>query len=705
MIDSQTVTVTVDTIAPNVSLADLDPLSDNGFSNSDNITNDNTPTFSGSAEAGARVELREGGTLHGTTFGSSNWSITTLTLSSANHNIFVRVIDGAGNQVDSPNLTVTIDTSAPAAGTPDLIAANDSGSSTTDNITNNSTPTLTGTSSGNALVELLSADMLIASTIATAGGTWSIATPALANGVYILFARATEASGNFVNSGTLTLTIDTTAPTVTDPDLEAASDSGLSDSDNITNDTTPTFRGTAEVGLTVQLLEGTTVLGTAGAGGGQWVITPAALAAGSHTVFTRITDPAGNVFTSLPVTFTIDNVAPTVSNADLDNDSDSGISNVDNLTNDTTATFRGTTEPGVIVELRNGATFLGSTTAALDGNWAITTTSLVNGVNNVAARAIDAAGNLVNSAAALVVTLDTTPPTVSVPDLDAASDSGLTNGDNITNDSTPTLSGTAEVGLVVELLQGSTILGTATVTTGAWFITTGTLVDGEYAIFARTTDAAGNTVESLPLNVTIDTTGPVVSVPDLNSSSDSGLSNADNLTNDNTPTLGGSVEAGIGGELREGTTVLGFVSGDWILTLATMTSAAHNLFVHAVDVAGNVTNSAVLTFTIDTTPPAVSVPDLVAASDLGPSSTDNITADFTPTFSGTAETGATVELREGGLVLQTAAGGTWSMTTLPLANGVHLISARHRRGRQCDRFGQPDGDHQHQHAQPRPSQR
>ena len=80
--------------------------------------------------------------------------------------------------------------------------------------------------------------------------------------------------------------IDTTAPGApSTPDLEAASDTGRSDTDDLTNDTTPTFTGTAEVGSTVTLKEGATVLGTGIAdGSGNWSITSTALSEGDHTI-------------------------------------------------------------------------------------------------------------------------------------------------------------------------------------------------------------------------------------------------------------------------------------------------------------------------------------------------------------------------------------------------------------------------------------
>src|SRR6185436_19757572 len=94
------------------------------------------------------------------------------------------------------------------------------------------------------------------------------------------------------------LVIDTTAPTApSTPDLAAGSDSGSSNSDNLTNVTTPTLTGTAEAGATVTLFDtdGTTVLGTGIATGGNWSIASSALSEGSHTLTAKATDAAGNI--------------------------------------------------------------------------------------------------------------------------------------------------------------------------------------------------------------------------------------------------------------------------------------------------------------------------------------------------------------------------------------------------------------------------
>ena len=70
-----------------------------------------------------------------------------------------------------------------------------------------------------------------------------------------------------------------------------------------------------------------------------------------------------------------------------------------------------------------------------------------------------------------------------------STDSG-TVGDNITNDSTLTLTGTATANSTVNVYDGSALLGSATANaSGAWSYTTGTLSNGSHSFTAATTSA------------------------------------------------------------------------------------------------------------------------------------------------------------------------------------------------------------------------
>jgi hypothetical protein len=126
--------------------------------------------------------------------------------------------------------------------------------------------------------------------------------------------------------------IDTTAPAASGvaPDLDAASDSGTSDSDNLTRDDTPTLSGSGvEAFATVKLYDtdGTTLRGTDQAdAAGNWTITSSPLSEGSHTLTVKQTDLAGNTSTvaSSSLVVTIDTIAPTTTISAIEISSDSG---------------------------------------------------------------------------------------------------------------------------------------------------------------------------------------------------------------------------------------------------------------------------------------------------------------------------------------------------------------------------------------------
>src|SRR5439155_11350197 len=124
--------------------------------------------------------------------------------------------DQAGNQsTASSGFTVTEDTSAPAApSTPDLIAASDAGTSSTDNLTNVTAPTFSGTAEAGSTVTIFSDGVAVGSGVATSGN-YSITTSALSAATHSITAKATDAAGNLsAASGALSVTIDTTAPPV-----------------------------------------------------------------------------------------------------------------------------------------------------------------------------------------------------------------------------------------------------------------------------------------------------------------------------------------------------------------------------------------------------------------------------------------------------------------------------------------------------------
>ena len=126
-----------DPAAPTLTLTN-----DTGSSGTDNITSNAALTLAGD-EVGAVVEYSTD---------DINWSGTLPVAAAGANTVYVRQTDVAGNVGPSSSITFTVDTAPPSAPSIDLAATSDTGTSPTDNITSDNTPTLTGTTEAGSTV-------------------------------------------------------------------------------------------------------------------------------------------------------------------------------------------------------------------------------------------------------------------------------------------------------------------------------------------------------------------------------------------------------------------------------------------------------------------------------------------------------------------------------------------------------------------------
>jgi hypothetical protein len=438
------------------------------------------------------------------------------TLSDGFHALHLWVQDERGNSHKLLlDVNFTLDTIAPT--TPPslaLLAASDSGASNSDKITNNSTPTILGTVVSGHLVQLFSNGQLVGQTSADENGSWQITTTPLTEGTQTLTAKAVDVAGNASpGSAPLNVVIDTTAPTTPSSlRLSGTTDTGISNSDGITKNPTPSLEGQAEAGASVRVFKDGLLVGqTTATDNGSWLLAIDSLADGSYTFNATAEDKAGNVSNlSQPLAVTIDTTAPAAPNdLDLMATSDSGSSNTDNITNNTTPTIAGTAAPGNLVQLFSNGQLVGQTTATATNSWLLATNNLADGIHTLTAIATDVAGNVSPASTSLDVVIDTIAPTApSGLRLTPSTDTGTSNSDNITNNTTPTIQGTGEASSLIRLFKGEQVVGQTTASTdGSWQISVATsLSDGLYTFTAKAEDAAGNaSTTSGQLVVTIDT--------------------------------------------------------------------------------------------------------------------------------------------------------------------------------------------------------
>ncbi|MGE3992160.1 Ig-like domain-containing protein [Pseudorhodoplanes sp.] len=372
----------------------------------DGVTADDTITLTGTALPDSTIDIFDGATPIGTTVadGGGNWSFTSTNLGDGPHSFTATATDAAGNTSASSNaIAVEIDTTAPAA--PVIASFTDDTGTGGDGVTSDTMLVLTGTAEANASIEVFDGAASLGSTNADGNGDWSFPTLALGEGGHSFTATATDAAGNTgVASATFAVEIDTTPPAAP-VILSFADDTGTPD-DGITADNTVTLTGTSEANATIAIFDGATPLETTVAdGSGNWSFTTLALDDGAHSFTATATDAAGNTGAiSNTVAVEIDTIAPAAP-VITDFADDTGTPD-DGITYDSTVTLTGTALANASIEIFDGASSLGSTTADGSGNWSFTTISLDNGEHTFTATATDAAGNTGPSSAEFIVTIE-----------------------------------------------------------------------------------------------------------------------------------------------------------------------------------------------------------------------------------------------------------------------------------------------------------
>jgi VCBS repeat-containing protein len=678
-------------------------------------TNDAKPTLSGTAEAGSTVNILDNGVVIGTATANvlGVWTFTpTANLGEGSHTLTVTATDAAGNvSVPSTGFVVNVDTIAPSA--PVISAViNDVTSQpvTAGQPTNDNTPTFSGTAEAGTTLTFKDGNVVIGTVIVPVGGNWTFTpTAPLLDGSHNITVTATDAAGNASGpSAGFNVVVDTVPPIV--PIILSVIDDQTQPGTNLplingqlTKDTQPTLSGTAEANATITVKDGTNVLGTVQADGlGNWTFTPTGpLGQGTHTLNVTATDAAGNVSNTASFGVNIDSVAPnppaivTV----LDNTAPvlGPITN-GQATNETRPSLSGTAEANAIIKVYSDGNLIGTTVANGSGAWSLTpVAALGNGSHTLTVTATDAAGNVSNPSNGFALTVDTIAPNApaigTVADAVGPITGNLTSG-QVTDDTRPVLTGTAEGNATVSVYDNGVLLGTVQADAGgAWSFRPGTpLINGGHALTVTATDAAGNvSLPSTPFNVVVDTiapTQPIVVQAFDDVGPVQGPLVSGQTTDDTQPALSGTAEANSTISIYDNGILIGTATtnalGAWSFTPGTaLTLGQHVFTVTATDAAGNTSvPSAGFTLTVasgvSNTPVLTSVVDDVVGGTVGPLTNGQATNDARPTLNGTADANSTIKIYDGGNLIGTVTAnalGIWVFTPpTVLANGSHTFT-------------------------------
>ncbi|MBK4717109.1 Ig-like domain-containing protein, partial [Tenebrionibacter intestinalis] len=575
------ITIEVDTTPPNADALAITRVDDTVGEITGNIVNggktdDSRPTISGTGTAGDTLVLyttdssgkHEIGRV--TVDASGNWSIQPENPLLAGENIFSAVeIDKAGNSATSPNYVVTLFVEGPSVPSIGSIVDNEgpiTGGLQKGDVTDDNTPTLSGSAGVGDIVRIYDNGELIGSTKADESGNWSF-TPSrpLDEGDHSLSVTAVDSVGMVSDpSGEFDFSVDTQAPAPV-KDLTANDNEGDVQgpigSGSTTDDATPTLKGSAEPGSTVNIYDDGKKIGEAAVGeDGTWSWTPDdSLEDGERNITVTVSDPAGNESEpSEAIVIVVDTVAPTAQITHVVDSVGSVTGNItpNGVTDDTRPVINGIAKANSVIKVYDGETLLGSTTSDASGNWSFKPVSeLEPGSHNLTVTATDLAGNTSDRSGAFVFDIDTTSPVK--PTIDSAEDDvgdvrdPLSNG-SVTDDSTPTLHGTAEADSVVTIYDNGKVLGSVTTDSdGQWIYTPTTpLPEGEHHFTVTATDAAGNkSADSDEFVLTTDYTAPDASKLAITGVEDNVGEITGNIlsggnTDDNTPVITGTGTAG-----------------------------------------------------------------------------------------------------------------------------------------------------------------
>ena len=231
---------------------------------------------------------------------------------------------------------------------------------------------------------------------------------------------AIDFAGNRSLETAFALTVDTVAPiapVITNVDDDVVNTVGAIANGGFTNDTTPTFTGTVEAGVTLSVaINGGTPQPISVSATGTWTYMPSpSLADGTYTFSFVATDTAGNVSPATTFSLTVVTVAPSapiITNVADNVPPVTGAIANGGSTNDPAPTFTGTADPGFRLRIIvNGgtATFI---TVPNTGTWTYTPPALADGTYTFSFVAIDFAGNR-SLETAFALTVDTVAPAVS----------------------------------------------------------------------------------------------------------------------------------------------------------------------------------------------------------------------------------------------------------------------------------------------------
>ncbi len=574
--------------------------------------------------------------------------------------------------------------------------------------TDDTTPTFSGTGTPGSTIVIKDGDKAIGEAVVGNDGKWTFTpeTPLAEGDHNIVIVEKDPAGNESAPSPGFEFTIDITAPgqSMIKEALDDVGDhQGIIPQDGVTDDNTPTLKGTAEPDSTLEVFANGEKIGTTVVDhDGNWTFTPdTALADGEYSFTTVAVDAAGNRgLPSLPYDLIVDTRGELVKIEHVTDDAGSIVGELQNggVTDDTTPTLSGQATPNTQVNIYDNGVLLGTVPVDANGQWTFTPdTPLNEGQHGFTATVVTPVGGESAPTPVFDLEIDTTAPGKPGADgnggIDEVDDNvGLIQGPiengGYTDDTTPTLSGGGqEPGDKVTIIDNGKQIGEAIVDeSGNWSYTPDpALPDGDHDFTIIVTDPAGNaSEESDPYKVIVDTQAPaapaITSVYDDQGDQTGNLAQG-SLTDDAQPDITGTAEPGSTVIIYDNGVEIGRApvdeTGQWTFTpTLPLANGSHDLTAKAEDKAGNISEPSdpfdfdLLAGGVPTAPAITGVIDDVGSMQ-GNIAPGGVTDDTRPTITGTGQPGTTVNVYDDGVLVGTGTVGSDGQWSVPLTSDLH----------------------------------
>ncbi|MGA7158713.1 MAG: Ig-like domain-containing protein [Acidobacteriaceae bacterium] len=453
-----------------------------------------TISANGSASFSGTVNFLNGSTVLGSATVNSSGvaTLSTSSLSAGTYNLVAQYLGSTSLAASTSAATQVTVNAATATATATTLVASPNPVTAGQTLNLSATVSASGTASFSGTVEFMNGSAVLGSTSVSASGVATLSTASLPAGTYSLTAKYLgTASLSASTSAAASVTVNAAAATTTTTTL-IASPNSLTAGQTLNLAATVSASGTTSLSGTVEFMNGSTVLGSSSvSASGVATLSISSLSAGAYSLTAKFMGTSSlGASTSAAALVTVNATNATTTATSLIA-SPNSLTAGQTLSLVATVSASGTASLSGTVDFMNGSTILGSASVGAAGVASLSTASLPAGTYTLTARYLGTSSLGASTSAAASVTINASTETILIGLV--ATPNPVTEGQALVLAATVTANGAPVPSGTVSFMNGSTVLGTASLnTSGVATLSVTSLAVGTYSLTAQYPSTTGS---------------------------------------------------------------------------------------------------------------------------------------------------------------------------------------------------------------------